>query len=536
LKTNKYLTLTIITMITVILIMCDHEVKQLSPIIGIETIYPDQSSYTKIFYVSDADDQDEPGNGTIKNPWTSINYALDQISDASDAQRYAIFISAGTYSKNTLNLKSHIDLFGGYDANDWQRDVEKNKTILNGDEKRRVVVGADDCRLDGFVITEGVVRGAGAAILCAGVKMTISNNTFTKNKTIGPENWKPKYWHETANDGGAIYCTNNAEVKIENNHFVSNFTDNGRGAGIGADHYCALQIKNNVFYGNKAGLNDPMRSSDGGAVSIFRWSKAEIENNLILSNKALAHNDAGGIFVALWSSANIKNNIFVDNEAGDDAGGLFVGGQEHRYDGPLDPIPPADSFFVSIDGNTFIGNRNSSSNSGAMRFTMESRGKFSNNVVAQNNGIYFQRSEVEISNNIILDDMLFVETKEGLKPGVIRDNIIWADFNLETEARVENNNFKNKDISESNYHKSFSFKDDMIRLKIASAVSKPREVYSIMTIIGDQMKPGIYRNRVVKVGQKWSAIRDNDANSLWLWGKFTGTTELTILPTYTVKN
>ena len=78
--------------------------------------------------------------------------------------------------------------------------------------------------------------------------------------------------------------------------------------------------------------------------------------------------------------------------------------------------------------------------------------------------------------------------------------------------------------------------DDMIRLKIASAVSKPRELFSVMTIVGDPMRPGMYRNRVVKIGKKWSVIRDNGTNSIWLWGKFTGTTELTILPTYTIKN
>ncbi|MDZ7765889.1 MAG: hypothetical protein U5K00_15985 [Melioribacteraceae bacterium] len=43
-------------------------------------------------------------------------------------------------------------------------------------------------------------------------------------------------------------------------------------------------------------------------------------------------NDGGAVFIALWSSTAVKNNIFVDNECGDDAGALFVGGQEHRYD------------------------------------------------------------------------------------------------------------------------------------------------------------------------------------------------------------
>ncbi len=169
-----------------------------------------------------------------------------------------------------------------------------------------------------------------------------------------------------------------------------------------------------------------MRSSDGGAISIFDWCDARIENNIVLSNKALASNDAGGIFIALWSSAVVKGNLFIDNDAGDDAGGLFVGGQEHRYDSPLDPLPPKDKFFVDVKENIFLGNKNSSMNSGAMRFTMESRGIFQRNITAFNNGIYFQRSEVKVSENIILDDFLFVETKKGLKKGEISNNLIWA--------------------------------------------------------------------------------------------------------------
>ena len=86
-----------------------------------------------------------------------------------------------------------------------------------------------------------------------------------------------------------------------------------------------------------------MRSSDAGAVSIFNWSDAVIEGNLFISNIADSKNDGGAIFIALWSSAKVNNNLFVDNHSGDDAGALFVGGQEHRYGGlPLDPIPPKD--------------------------------------------------------------------------------------------------------------------------------------------------------------------------------------------------
>ncbi len=535
-KINRFIVYLIVVVVSSTAFMCDKDVQPITPKIGITTILPDNSKYAIIYYISDLDDESGPGDGTKEKPWTSVNYALEQVSGASAEKPYALFISAGNYSENTLQLKPFVDLYGGFNEKDWKRDIERYKTVLNGNEKRRVLLGADNCRVDGFYILDGVIRGQGAAILCDAVTMHISNNVFTLNKTLGPENWNPKFMHETANDGGAVYCTNGANVTLENNHFLKNYAENGRGAALACDYQCTMIVRNNVFYANDAGLSDPMRSSDGGAISIFRWSNAIIENNIVLSNRALSKNDAGGIFVALWSSAEINGNIIVDNVAGDDAGGIFVGGQEHRYDAPLDPLPPADSFFVTIDGNTIIGNRNSSMNSGAMRFTMESRGKFLNNVVAHNNGIYFQRSEVEVSENIILDDMLFIETKAGLKPGVIHDNIIWANLTVDTEVAIENNNFINDTIGGSNYHKDFSFRDDMTRLKVISSVYRPRAYFSTLTIIGDNLEPGILRNRVVKTGRRWSVVIDNDANTLRLWGNFSAETEITILPTYTVKN
>jgi len=201
--------------------------------------------------------------------------------------------------------------------------------------------------------------------------------------------------------------------------------------------------------------------------------KGLVEGNIFLSNLAGSRNDGGALFVALWSSTEIKNNIFVDNESGDDAGALFVGGQEHRYDSPLDPYPNKDEFYVTIENNTFIGNRNPTMNSGAMRFTMESRGKFSNNIVAQNNGVYFQRSETEITNNLILDNMLVIETKEGLDKSVIKDNLIYADFILdETVAEVKNNMMLYADKFKGNKKIFLKIKNDGNVIKFVDKVDQ----------------------------------------------------------------
>jgi len=435
---------------------------------GIENTVVDTTLYQQIYYVSAQKGSDAHGDGSRISPWKSISHALLMMPLHAHHQKAALFVSHGNYNNSTLEMRAGIDLYGGFDENSWIRDIEKYTSVIDGNGKKRLVIAADNCRIDGFQLTGGEIRGKGAAILCAATSPVISNNVFTGNKTLGPAHWNPKYWHETANDGGAVYCTDGAAPRIVNNYFYRNRTENGRGAAIACDNKCRPEISRNVFIANHTGTDDPMRSSDGGAVSVFNRSYAKISGNIFLSNTADASNDAGGLFLALWTSAEITGNIFVDNEAADDAGGLFVGGQEHRYDAPLDPMPSEKDFYVTISDNIFIGNRNSSMNSGAMRFTMESRGEFRNNIVAQNNGIYFQRSEVIVESNIILDNFLFIETKAGLRPGEINNNLIWADFTLDAPAKVLHNNLKPQFCDSMNFSEIPEFKNDQISLPVFS--------------------------------------------------------------------
>jgi hypothetical protein len=340
--------------------------RETTKISGPQTEQINKKNYSEMYYVADNAGSDEDGNGSKEKPWASVNYALSQISTASVESRVALLISGGDYSKSTIQMKEYIDLYGGFSENDWQRDITKNVSVLSGDGERRIINAADNSKLDGFMLISGVVRAKGAGLYCGGGVPQITNNTFYRNKTLKPVPWKPKFIHETAHDGGAIYCENGASPLIKNNLFVNNQTENGRGAAIAFSNKCEGQIIDNVFIKNVAGTDDPMRSSDGGAISVFNWCNTTIEGNVILSSRADSNNDGGGIFIALWSSAKVNKNIFVDNFSGDDAGALFVGGQEHRYESPLDPLPSREKFFVSIKENTFLGNSHGGNNSGAM--------------------------------------------------------------------------------------------------------------------------------------------------------------------------
>jgi hypothetical protein len=500
------------------------------PAIGPKTIMVEFESYKTVYYVSDNKGSDDTGDGSQENPWESIQHALTGITDAAPGHRYAVIVSAGDYSRATFAMKPHVDLYGGFESLSWKRDIFKYPTELEGDEKRRVILGADDARLDGFVIKEGRIMGKGAGLFCDGVSPTITNSIFIENQTLSPSSWNPRFTHEIANDGAAIYCENGSSPVIENNLFIENSTENGRGAGIALHGRCGGRIANNVFQGNVTGLNDPMRSSDGGAVSIFDWSNPVIENNVFIENRALANNDAGGMFVALWSSPVIKNNIFVGNECTDDAGALFVGGQEHRYDAPLDPLPSKEDFFVSVVGNLFIGNSNPSRNSGAMRFTMEGRGEFVNNITAHNTGIYFQRSEVIIRDNMILDNYRLVETKEGLNPCTVMNNTIWGKLDIQTEAIITGNRMREAYVG--NTVEEPRLANDWISVNADAAIYNPSAFITELLVAGGGLQPDALAGRVVKSGDRWSVIKANSRRSIVLWGDFSGQTAFTIYPTY----
>ncbi len=492
---------------------------------GPATEVVDTDAYDKVLYVSSSTGSDEQGKGTQAQPWASLGHALDKARGRS----IAILVAGGLYEEHSLTLRTGNAVFGGFSADDWSRDIRANRTTISAAGGGRVFVAADSTVLDGFVVSGGLIRGAGAGIHIDGSSPTLSNNIFVGNRTLGPEDWVPEYLHETAHDGGAVYCTNGGNPTIRNNLFTANKTDNGRGAGLAYDGRCNGEITGNVFIGNVAGLDDPMRSSDGGAISVFRWSSPLIEDNVVLSNKALAKNDAGGIFVALWSSAKVRNNTLVNNEAGDDAGGLFVGGQEHRYDAPLDPLPDAEAFFVEVTGNRFFGNTNSSRNSGATRITMESRGRVANNVAALNPGFYIQRSELEIVNNTILENTLLIETKEGLKPSVFRNNIVLGSFEFEPVADVRDSLFR--DGFPGNAKGTPQFLDDGGVLELLAATFSRADQQTTVHLAHTPSGASL-ENRVVRSGSAWGVVAAVDGSTLTIWGDLSGAGEITVLPTF----
>ena len=503
---------------------------------GPQTRPVDTTAFTQVLYVSPAGD-DATATGTKDAPYATIAAAL---AAADTGRSAAILIAAGTYVTQNLQLKTSTSMFGGFDPTDWTRDIHAHPTILDaGGEDRVLVTSADDFStrffpsIDGFHIRNGKVHGPGGGILIDGTSPRITNNVFTQNSTLAPEGWAPKYLHETAHDGGAIYCRNSGRPTIRNNLIVANSTQIGRGAGIAFDHNCIGTIADNVIIGNTAGTADPMRSSDGGGISLFNWSSVTVRNNVVLGNQALNNNDGGGIFVAYWSSARVRDNVIVGNQGGDDGGGLFVGGQEHRYDRPLDPMPSAEEFFVEVSDNRFFGNTNPSRNSGALRITMESRGLVTRNVAALNGGFYLQRSELEVTDNTILEDTILIETKEGLEPIRFGNNIVTGAVEHDGTAVVSASLIRDGLIGggEGNIAGVPELLEDASELQVVATSFSPSTHQTHVTVAAPLPAVDL-TNRVVASRGGWGVVHSASGRNLTLWGNHRAVTELRMLPTY----
>ncbi len=470
-------------------------------------------AYAQVIYVS-ASAKPSAGDGNRNAPLASLAQA---VSDAS-SRRAAVLVAEGVYEVANLELHSDLDLFGGFDEIAWTRDVDANRTVIDAAGKGRALIASGNARIDGFEVRGGSVRGHGAGILIDGTSPVITNNVFTGNHTLAPKDWSPAHWHETAHDGGAIYCSEGGAPEIRNNLIHENATEIGRGAGIAFDGQCKGVIQGNVIVNNRAGHKDTMRSSDGGGISIFRASMPLIRNNLVLGNEALNSNDGGGIFVALWSAAKIRNNVILGNRAGDDAGGLFVGGQEHRYDRPLDIMPGPDAFFVEVTDNRFFGNTNASKNSGALRITMESRGLVKGNIAALNPGFYLQRSELEVVENTILEDMIVVETKPSLAASEVKGNVLIGALQTDGTANIFDN------------RRRASFLEDGIDLPVLGASYSAARVRT--TLIVPDLEGANLTGRIAVDQRRWGLVESASEERLSLWGDFRGATKLRILPTY----
>jgi hypothetical protein len=436
-------------------------------------------------------------------------------------------------------MKSGVDLFGGYSAETWQRDIFANTTILDGEDQERVLIGADDARLDGFVVQNGRVRSHGAGMTLRRASPVITNNVFRHNHTLEPEDFD----HDTTrlrmrgHDGAAIALVDYANPEIKHNLFIGNTTQIGNGAAIAMQTDCIPEIGYNVFWGNRAGVGDINRSrtSNGGAISMLYSSRPAVMHNLFVENEALGRSDGGAVFCEYFSNPEIRNNVFLNNYAQDDSGAI----EAQKFSLP------------KIYGNLMYGNH--VDGSGGAVSEDEAAYDLVNNIIAHNTGkdpsaFGTHHSYMRVLNNTVVYN--HAEDEHGvavhhinakspfLRAPVLRNNILWgntpAQINAESPVDFVYNIIEGGHPGYKNADRDPGFRDDGLTFGVAACEQDAARFASRFELPDAALDVDELAGRIARIGDTWTLVIGNSEAFVRVWGLAACDkgADLVIYPTY----
>ena len=503
------------------------------------------SSYGAVYYVSASAGSDSKGDGSREEPWSSILHALKQVHTANASGKVAILVAEGAYGHGTIAMREYVDLFGGFDAVGWSRDIDRFRTILDGRDSWRVALGANHARIDGFVITGGRAFGHGGGILCDNASPEITNNRIISNATVEPIGFRHDLIHQSGNRGGGIACLFNSVPRIANNIFAGNTTEIGDGAGLAIYGWVRLEgnpkavVENNVFTGNTAGTKDftRTRSSSGGGISCHHEASPFIRNNVIALNAVHGNSDAGGIYSEYYASPVIEGNWIVGNVADDDGGGYYA----MRLGQPV------------LSRNVIAGNWTRNGGAGGARVSKEGRATFIGNLIVRNlsgSGLAAVDGRVVVQKNIIADNLGgpgfdYRQNHDYFQPSRIEGNVIVRNEKgpLRIDARageppVVTGNVLDGSSSIDGYSSAGqAFAEDGRTFRITSILADRDRCFTLLEVSASTGEARALAGRVIRLEDQWSVIRDNEANVISVWGRLAsnGDGDVEILPTYTLK-
>ena len=265
---------------------CLRGVLLLTFLLGISTLggYSD----VRIWYVDVDSTAVSPDGSSWETAFTNIQHAVRAAVEqgASETEPAEVWVTKGMYfgiggksselGERVLSMYPHVHLYGGFSGNETaraQRNWELNKTIIDGENKRRCVEGAAHSTLDGFTITHGNATDYyGGGIYNISTYINIINCLFVSNKAKlyggGVYNCAPSLTitncmfveNEAGEDGGGLFfgkaigCTFRGNIAKRN------------GGGL-----CNGVATNCVFIDNTAHKNGGGMCWSGAANSTFFW-------------------------------------------------------------------------------------------------------------------------------------------------------------------------------------------------------------------------------------------------------------------------
>jgi hypothetical protein len=484
--------------------------------IGPHTEQVDRDDYERILFVS-AGANENDADGSRERPYPTLAAAVAAIGDATSEKRQAVFVMAGRYSCVRLQMKPHVDLFGGFDPDTGGgRDILRHAVTLDAEFGGPIILGASDARLDGFVLTDGRHEGHGGAIYCDGASPEISNNYIIGNATQEVPGYRSDLPYQRGFDGGGIALFTGSTALVRNNLIADNATRTGTGGGIAVWNFANPRIVRNVICNNRTGLSESpdikksSRSSAGAGISVNYYCQVEITENIITLNNAGGNSDAGAVYLEHEGSATMRGNRIVGNFAADDGGGMYVMKTAH----------------LILEDNLIAGNRNRNG-AGGVRLSQEGRMTANGNLlVANTTGFNITESWAEIRGNAVVDNVgtggiAYTNMYPHIAPPVITENVVarnQPEQILVAQTASGKPRIDNNAVGESSTNSRW-FADDAVAGTVAGATFDPAAYVTTLEIEGSELEVGALAGRVIRAGDHFSVVKSNTANRITVWAQ-----------------
>ncbi len=282
----------------------------------VTNVYPAsiQADANGIIYVS----EDGTGDGSS---WANATNKLHFAANLSSGGTTRVWVKAGTYYGDTsdaegaFSISANNRVYGGFEGIEGPdfdldlRDFDKNPTILDGQNARRVLLQDQAFTSgtmpiwDGFTIQHGGNIGSGAGAYL--------NNYVTLNNCTIIDNTSSMY-------GGGIYINSTggtAHVTLHNCVIMDNSASMGGGVcdRVGAE-YTNCRISNNIA------------TTKGGGIYLYNSANPTLKNCIISNNTA---DNAGGMYARGQFTA--YNCDFVMNLATESVGGIYHENSHNKY-------------------------------------------------------------------------------------------------------------------------------------------------------------------------------------------------------------
>ena len=337
-----------------------------------------QLSTSDSIYIS-TDGSDESGDGSEKNPYQSIKYAVSKSNNDS-----SIYLREGTYKgeKNqNITIDKTLSIYG------------KGSTIINGEDKAQLFLMNSSAKLtlNGLILTnaykEGNLSDYGGAIINEGGQLTLINSTIKNSygnyyggaiyNNLGRVNIINSTFinNSAIQYGGALYTL--GITKIENTLFEENFVTAEKGVGGAIAAGGTININNTDFNRNFAIYS---------AGALLSLGNATIDNCNFINQTT--NYTAGAI--------SNHGNLFINNS-------LFYNGQVRFYAGAILAPPSGHHVFTEVYNTIFEYNH--AGNHGAVTNNFQDAELLMKNCAIINN--YIQRNV--FYGDIALDDNASVQ-------------------------------------------------------------------------------------------------------------------------------